>query len=389
MPAQTSVNVTCTAISYDNLLAYAGGNMTTGQSASYKNYLRSLFMMNGLLPLGAEDDCNDAEVAESYISVLTNVECPAKAIVQCVFVAIDACGNMSEEQITQLIVVDATTPHIFGPADITVACDGDSTPEVTGYATATDNCGGGVTISYVDTETNGFCPTSIIRMWTAVDPCGNYATHEQLITMVENADDCAMAPSGLNAAPQGSNSVLFTWNPVPGSVACRVFGRLAGMNGSIQVGTVVGPQPTSLYLQNNQLQNGTEIEWRVICACNINPLETTPFSLWNSFIFFYDDSKSAGPSDKDDEADDMVTAEGKGTVYPNPTRNQVWLEAPMAEGDIIVIRDISGQIVGSHIAPSEGSMFEINMSRLASGVYFIQHTHKDDVPQVYKVIKNN
>jgi hypothetical protein len=392
MPEQTSLEITCTAVSYDNLLNFAEGNLTASQESAYTNYLRSLFMVNNLLPVGAEDDCNDTEIVETYIAVDTEVSCPAKAIVSCVFVAIDACGNTSEEEITQLIVVDETTPHIFCPSDITVACDSDASPEMTGYATSTDNCTGPIDVSYTDSPSadTDFCPTSFIRLWTAVDECGNTATCEQFITLVEEVEDCSAAPSGLHAEVQGSNSVLFTWNPVPGSIGCRVFGRLAGMNSSLTVGTVTGSEPTSLFVQNNQLKNGREIEWRVICACSINPLEATPFSLWDSFVFYYDDDKSISTAGKEDEADGNADARLlNGTVYPNPTKNQVWLEAQMSEGDLIIVRDLSGQVIASYIAPSESGLYEVNMSKLSAGVYFLQHTDAEGNFQVHKVIKTN
>ena len=157
------------------------------------------------------------------------------------------------------------------PADITVDCDSDTSPAITGFATATDNCSQDVIITHVDLEPTGLCPSAFIRVWSATDACGYVATCEQLITLVDDSN-----------------------------------------------------------------------------ARSLN-----------------------------------------GTVYPNPTRGQVWLEAQMSEGDIIIVRNISGQVIASYIAPSESGLYEVDMNKMSVGVYFIQHTDAEGNFQVHKVIKSN
>jgi hypothetical protein len=381
MPEETSMHITCTAVDYAMLLDYVDGNLTSTQMNVYESFLAGIFMQNGLTPLGVEDDCNDASFSETGIEISTDVDCPSKATIRCIFVAEDACGNVSEELYTELVVVDNTTPHIFCPADIVVTCGSDTSPNVTGFATATDNCVGIMDISYEDLYVSDICPSSFIRMWTASDECGNIATCEQLITTVEE-DDCVVAPNGLEAEVVGSNSIQFSWNPVPNSVACRVFGRPAGGNANITLGTIMGTEPSELTFTSNQLQDGLDIEWRVICACELSPLSTTPYSPWTAFEFLTDDNKSNSISETESE---LLSGE----LYPNPTRSNVFINSEFKEGETLTVMDLSGKVVGQYNVPAATGLFEINLKSLEGGVYFIQHLGLDGRSQTFKVVKNN
>jgi hypothetical protein len=386
MPEQTYINITCTAVNYGTLLNLAAGNLTNSQANAYRNFLRNIFMTNGLVPTGAEDDCSEAVVSETSIQIITEgLDCPSKAIVRCVFIATDACGNVSDEQYTELIVIDQTIPQIFCPSDIVVVCGSDTSPTITGFATATDNCSGPMDISYYDSDVTSFCPTSFVRVWVAEDGCGNIATCEQLITLVED-DNCTTTPTGLTETVVAANTVLLTWDPVPGSIGCRVFARALGSNNTLTIGTVVGNAPSQLLVTSNLLQNGLTVQWRVICACSTNPLVTTPFSPWNTFTYNWNSNKSI-TSDSDINGNSGISLES-GRVYPNPTLSSTFLNAKMSEGDVIMVRDISGMTITSIVAPAESDVLEIDMKRLAAGVYFIQHIDRSGIPHVYKVIKN-
>ena len=74
-------------------------------------------------------------------------------------------------------VIDNIPPIIACPANITVECSDDISPENTGMATATDNCSE-VSITFFDDSTQGLfgCNEynySITRIWTAIDALGN------------------------------------------------------------------------------------------------------------------------------------------------------------------------------------------------------------------------
>jgi hypothetical protein len=381
MPEEPSMHITCMAVDYAMLLDYVDGNISNTQMSFYESFLAGIFIQNGLTPIEAIDNCNDASFSETGIEISTDVDCPAKATGRCVFVASDACGNESEPSYIELVVIDNTTLHIFCPADLVVTCGSNTSPDVTGFATATDNCIGIMKVTYEDLYVSDICPSSFVRLWTAVDECGNVATCEQLITTVEERV-CVTAPNGLEAEVVGSNSIQFSWNPVPNSVACRVFGRASGSSANITLGTVMRAEPSGFMFTSGQLQDGLLIEWRVICACELSPLTTSPYSPWTQFYFLSDDNKSNDAAN--DEGEQL-----KGELYPDPTRSTVFINSEFKEGETLTVMDLSGKVVGQYNVPLASGLFEINLAELEGGVYFIQPSGFNGRSQTYKVVKNN
>jgi len=96
--------------------------------------------------------------------------------------ATDIHGNAV--QCGQVITVkDKTSPALVCPANATVKCGASTSPDATGWATATDGCSG-VLVSYTDVVTKEPPTlTRISRTWTATDGCGNVSTGVQVITM--------------------------------------------------------------------------------------------------------------------------------------------------------------------------------------------------------------
>jgi hypothetical protein len=79
-----------------------------------------------------------------------------------------------------VIVKDEAKPVITDVADVTVNCGASTLPAATGTATATDNCGGAVNITFSDVLSNN--GNTITRTWRATDAGGNFATSSQTIT---------------------------------------------------------------------------------------------------------------------------------------------------------------------------------------------------------------
>ncbi len=98
--------------------------------------------------------------------------------------ATDDCGNETSGQ--QIITVfDDVMPEFANPpADITVDCteipDAEDCP-------ATDNCDEDLEYTFLELVGTGDCEYEIKRVWTAEDDCGNLATVEQIITVVDNS----------------------------------------------------------------------------------------------------------------------------------------------------------------------------------------------------------
>jgi len=149
----------------------------------------------------------------------------------------DAAGNIA--MCTQTVTVeDDENPTITCPADVTVECDESTHPDDTGWATATDNCDLAPVVTYSDTVAAGGCPQEkvITRTWVATDACGNSASKDQTITVMDSkaptwdqampgdvtveCDDVPVAPSAVSASDNCDTDVAVTYNEVRTNGTC-------------------------------------------------------------------------------------------------------------------------------------------------------------------------
>ena len=153
----------------------------------------------------AEDD-SGSPANVTYHDLVTPGSCPDQWSIVRTWRAEDNCGNVAT--CTQTItVVDTTLPVIVCPSDVTISCSDSSSPENTGFATATDNCDTSVNITYSDEITPGTCPDqwSISRTWRAEDNCGNVATCTQTITVVDTTQPVLVCPSDVTISCSDSD----------------------------------------------------------------------------------------------------------------------------------------------------------------------------------------
>ena len=108
----------------------------------------------------------------------------------------DMCGNIGTS--IQTITLDDEESPVFdmpAPADITISCSDPVPPAAT--LTATDNCGiDDIVVIDESTATGaGQCSDSeftIMRIWVAIDGCGNMARDTQLIQVTDDIPPVAM-----------------------------------------------------------------------------------------------------------------------------------------------------------------------------------------------------
>ena len=121
--------------------------------------------------------------------------CAATGSRSVVFTATDACGNSAS--FTGNFVIEDTTPASFeGDLQLEFECtefDMDSS-----YVTVEDICGD-VTLTWVDNEISGGCVKPVgryLRLYTAVDECGNVSQYEQSVLLVDNTAPELTVPAG-------------------------------------------------------------------------------------------------------------------------------------------------------------------------------------------------
>ena len=85
-----------------------------------------------------------------------------------------------------VMIDDVTPPEIVCPGDMVLECPANTSPEATGFATATDNCTVDPAIDFADMTEPGCGGTeTIMRTWTATDESGNTADCLQVIEEVD------------------------------------------------------------------------------------------------------------------------------------------------------------------------------------------------------------
>ena len=134
------------------------------------------------------DNCGGTVTVTFVGDVITNQTCANRYTITRTYRATDPCGNSAT--CAQVITVfDNTAPTITCPAPVTVQCASLVPAASNTAATASDNCGGAVTVTFSpDVITNQTCANryTITRVYTATDLCGNTATCAQVITVFDN-----------------------------------------------------------------------------------------------------------------------------------------------------------------------------------------------------------
>lgn len=101
------------------------------------------------------------------------------------------CSTHSIEFVQTIVQIDNVPPVIdlTSVPNLTIGCNEDSSTAATGFATASDGCGGPAMVELAS-ETVELIPPcqlpQIRRNWTATDCSGNVAWHEQVVTLRNN-----------------------------------------------------------------------------------------------------------------------------------------------------------------------------------------------------------
>ena len=164
----------------------------------------------------ATDACDAAPVV-TFSDTITLGETAGSYTIERWWNAVDVCGNISE--VAQIITVsDDAAPELTIPADATVGCNGDTSVEALGSASAIDACDEAPAVSSTDTVIAGDCPGSYVieRAWNATDANGNVAEAVQVITVQDVTAPVLVIPAdvalacGASSDPDSTGSATAT-----------------------------------------------------------------------------------------------------------------------------------------------------------------------------------
>ncbi len=131
------------------------------------------------------DNCGGTPTVTFIGDVITNQTCINRFTVTRTYRVTDVCGN-SADCIQIITVFDNIAPiFVNPPANVSVGCE--FVPSIP-VLTATDNCSGPVTVTFLgEIQSPGICPIifSLSRSWRAIDACGNTSNITQVVSVVE------------------------------------------------------------------------------------------------------------------------------------------------------------------------------------------------------------
>ncbi|MFN0032513.1 MAG: T9SS type A sorting domain-containing protein, partial [Flavobacteriales bacterium] len=142
----------------------------------------------------ATDNCQENVLVTEGEPYYIWGDCPQEYTVIRYFMADDGCGNVSYGSQT-ISVVDTTAP-VFDdyPVEVWVECD---EVENVPVPTATDNCDLEVEVTYTSEIGSGGCLGILVRYLTATDDCGNSATAEQYIYIMDTTPPVINEPEDM------------------------------------------------------------------------------------------------------------------------------------------------------------------------------------------------
>lgn len=177
--AATVALVLLCCLSYQTVSAQCSPDITA-PTAICKGPFTIALNTNGNAPItpadidnGSFDNCGAVQLTVAP----SNVNCSSIGVVSVILFVTDLAGN-TNNCTTNVTVVDNLPPAIICPAPYTFnTCPANTTPAVTGFASAIDNCGGNLAqkayctlpgngITYCDVA-NGCTGNGIARTWTA------------------------------------------------------------------------------------------------------------------------------------------------------------------------------------------------------------------------------
>ncbi|MHC1707804.1 MAG: HYR domain-containing protein [Bacteroidales bacterium] len=277
----------------------------------------------------ASDNCVEPVTVEWVSDDISNQECDHQYVITRTYKVTDVCDN--EETCEQTITVfDDVKPLISCPAGFEVECDedvpapyADYTEFVAAGGSASDNCVGQVTVSWIsDDITNEVCDHQyvITRTYRAFDVCGNFEDCTQTITVNDDVKPLISCPSNDEVAcaslvpDHATNYTEFV--AIGGTASDNCVGDVTiTWEGDVISGQLCPNQYTitRTYMATDVCGNSETCDQTIIVNDDIKPTFTSPVdqdicSLSTGEPYgLFDDPSVVAPTNIDDNCDGPVT----------------------------------------------------------------------------------
>ncbi|NND77845.1 MAG: T9SS type A sorting domain-containing protein, partial [Flavobacteriales bacterium] len=264
-------------------------------------------------------------------------------------------------------------------------------PAVAFVALATDNCIGELTVTINGQSTaNFYCEDLGINYLNVevTDEAGNVTVCSATVDIQDPLGNCppqeCEAPTDLESTIL-ANSVKLTWTPPAGAEACQILG---GIVGGTEVSIIkYAPDITQHFVPIGALDPSADYEWKVRCACFLDPLDVSDFSPYDYFNLGAPTTNEEGleEAENDMQANKFLSfGDNTLSIYPNPNNGQFFLETDLKEYNI-EIYDLNGKVIHSQSAIN-AQLYPIDMNTVERGFYFLRVFDNVNFDQRVKVI---
>ncbi|NCI49542.1 HYR domain-containing protein [Sediminibacterium roseum] len=278
----------------------------------------------------------------------------------------DAAGNTATAK--QVITVqDRTAPVISVPSNISKANDLNACGAVVTYtASAVDNCGSPVTLTYSKNPGSTFATGSTVVTVTAKDVSGNTSTKSFTITVTDTQKPVLKAPSNISASTGNSSVSNVNLGTPTASDNCGIRSITNNAPASYPVGT------TTVTWTATDVNNNTTTATQTVTVTSTRKKASN-----NAAVAFAGGLKETAT----EEALQI-------TVAPNPSTGYFTLKIQARNGQPVYLRvvDAQGRVVDAKAGLAANSTIQVGHSYLPGSYFaeFIQGSERK-VIQLLKV----
>lgn len=148
----------------------------------------------------SDPDAVDEPPVVTYSDIADLSGCDGTGTILRTWTATDECGN-AVSAVQTIVVIDSGHITLSPPADATVQAGGSTSPDATGWATASDPDAADEppSVTYEDIADLSGCDGTgtIVRTWMATDECGNSSSAAQVIVVVDTVAPILTVPTDI------------------------------------------------------------------------------------------------------------------------------------------------------------------------------------------------